>query len=65
MSAPFTLYPESCYGLSPLPDQSIDALVTDPPYGIGYQAHAWNKALPNAREPQFGPEHWQPAPTAG
>lgn len=27
-------------------DRSIDALVTDPPYGIAFQNHDWDKALP-------------------
>ncbi|WPP48341.1 DNA-methyltransferase [Catalinimonas niigatensis] len=49
MDQPYTLYHENCYGLSQLADESIEALVTDPPYGIGYQAHEWDKALPDAR----------------
>ncbi len=43
----FTIKNTSCYGLNALADDSVDALVTDPPYGIGYQNHAWDKALPD------------------
>lgn len=28
-------------------DDSIDTLITDPPYGIAYQNHEWDKAIPN------------------
>lgn len=49
---PFNTYKASCYGLRTLADASVDALVTDPPYGIGYQNHAWDKALPD-------PQIWQ------
>lgn len=47
MSQPYTLYHKSCYGLSHLTEESMDALVTDPPYGIGYQTHAWDQKLPD------------------
>jgi len=40
------LYNASCYGLPNIETSSIDALITDPPYGISYQNHAWDKALP-------------------
>lgn len=43
----YSIYNESCYGLAPLADASVDALVTDPPYGIKFQNHAWDKALPD------------------
>jgi DNA modification methylase len=26
---------------------SIDCLITDPPYGINYQSHEWDKSLPD------------------
>ena len=48
----FTIYNASCYGLTTLADDSVEALVTDPPYGISYQNHAWDKALPD-------PQIWQ------
>ena len=31
--------------LEELPDESIDLLVTDPPYGIGFMGKSWDKAL--------------------
>ena len=43
----FEIYNKSCYGLSELKDCSIDALVTDPPYGISYQNSYWDKYLPD------------------
>ena len=43
----YTIYNSSCYGLKQIEDSSIEALVTDPPYGIHYQGHAWDKALPD------------------
>ncbi len=45
-SKPYELFNQSCYGLSPLADNTIDALVTDPPYGISFQNHEWDKNLP-------------------
>jgi len=35
--------------LRELPDVSIDAIVTDPPYGLGFMGRAWD-ALPPSRE---------------
>lgn len=43
----FSIYNNSCYGLSEIENNSIDALITDPPYGISYQNNYWDKALPN------------------
>ncbi len=42
----YQIFNQSCYGLKPLKDSSIDALVTDPPYGISYQNNYWDKDLP-------------------
>lgn len=33
--------------LADLPDESIDACVTDPPYGIGFMGRAWDHAVPS------------------
>lgn len=37
----------NCYGLTGLDANSIDALVTDPPYGISFQNNYWDKDLPD------------------
>lgn len=43
----YKLINKSCYGLNGLENNSIDAIVTDPPYGISYQNHYWDNDLPN------------------
>jgi site-specific DNA-methyltransferase (adenine-specific) len=40
------IYNKNSYSLQDLDDSSIDALITDPPYGISYQNHYWDKDLP-------------------
>jgi site-specific DNA-methyltransferase (adenine-specific) len=45
----YEIYNTSCYGLTELPDGTIDALVTDPPYGISYQNNYWDKDLPDTQ----------------
>ena len=41
------LYNKCSYKLEEIKDNSIDAMVTDPPYGISYQNNYWDKDLPN------------------
>jgi site-specific DNA-methyltransferase (adenine-specific) len=43
----YQIHNQSCYGLEGVSDESIDAVITDPPYGIDFQAHEWDKALPD------------------
>lgn len=45
-SKAYTIFNQSCYGLVPLSENSVEALVTDPPYGISFQNHEWDKSLP-------------------
>lgn len=37
----------SCYGLPGLAANSTHALITDPPYGISFGGHYWDKDLPD------------------
>ena len=42
------LYLGDCIDImSKLPDNSIDCIVSDPPYGIAFMSKEWDKALPN------------------
>ncbi|GHT24438.1 hypothetical protein AGMMS49953_06930 [Endomicrobiia bacterium] len=43
----YKVYNKSCYGLQEIENNSIDALITDPPYGISYQNNYWDKDLPD------------------
>jgi site-specific DNA-methyltransferase (adenine-specific) len=43
----YLIYNQSSYGLAELAENSIDALVTDPPYGISFQNSYWDKDLPD------------------
>ena len=44
------IYLGDCLEVLPdLPDNSIDLIVTDPPYGIGFMGKDWDKALPDKR----------------
>ncbi len=33
-----------------MPDQSIDVILTDPPYGVGYEYNSWDDSKENLRE---------------
>lgn len=51
-SSPFSIYNgKSPDDLRVLPDNSIDAIITDPPYGLGYNHNEWDATVP-------GPEVW-------
>lgn len=42
------IYNKDCLiGIKELPDNSIDLVATDPPYGIGFMGKHWDKALPS------------------
>lgn len=43
----YSLFNKSCFGLSEIEKNSVNALITDPPYGISYQNNYWDKDLPD------------------
>jgi site-specific DNA-methyltransferase (adenine-specific) len=45
----YQIFNEDCHNLNKLDNNSIDCLVTDPPYGIAFQNHEWDKALPDKK----------------
>jgi site-specific DNA-methyltransferase (adenine-specific) len=46
-SKPYEIFNSTCYNLTGVEDASIEAVVTDPPYGISFQNNYWDKNLPN------------------
>ena len=40
------IFNKNSYSLEDIKNDSLDSIVTDPPYGISYQAHYWDKDLP-------------------
>lgn len=42
-----TIHNQDCLkGMRELPDNSIDLIATDPPYGISFMGRAWDRAIP-------------------
>lgn len=42
-----TIYNKDCRDMSEMGDESVDLIVTDPPYGISFMGKDWDKALPS------------------
>ncbi len=42
----YIVYNKSCYSLEDIRNDEVDALITDPPYGISFQNNYWDKDLP-------------------
>lgn len=50
-----TLHQGDCLDIMPtLPSDSIDTIITDPPYGLSFMGRSWDYAVP-------GPEYWKAA----
>ena len=49
MRSRFKIYLKDCYGLEEIKECSVDAVITDPPYGISFQNNYWDKALPDKK----------------
>lgn len=45
----YHIYNKNSYTLNKIDDNSVDAIITDPPYGISYQNNYWDKDLPNKK----------------
>jgi site-specific DNA-methyltransferase (adenine-specific) len=45
----YKIFNKTCYGLTEIERLSVDALISDPPYGISYQNNYWDKDLPEKK----------------
>lgn len=41
------IFNANSYSLLQIPENCVDAMITDPPYGISYQGNQWDKSLPD------------------
>ena len=48
ISEKYQIFNCDCVNLDRIASNSIDAIITDPPYGISYQNHYWDKDLPSS-----------------
>lgn len=53
----YQLNNQNCYGLEDIKNKSLDALITDPPYGLGFQNYEWDKRGKNDDVPD--PKIWK------
>lgn len=61
MSERYTLHLGDCLeSMRAIPDNSVDAVVTDPPYGIGFMGHAWDDKDIRERARRRMAADWQP-----
>ena len=47
MKRKFKIYLKDCTGLEEIENGSVDAIITDPPYGISFQNNYWDRELPD------------------
>ncbi len=47
MKGKFKIYLKDCSGLEEVKRSTVDAVITDPPYGISFQNNYWDKGLPD------------------
>lgn len=50
MKIPYTLYLGDCLDhMEFMPDNSVDSIVTDPPYGLGFMGKEWDHGVPGTQ----------------
>lgn len=58
MEEPILIHGDCLDALPELPEDSIDSIITDPPYGLSFMGKDWDRGVPGAR---FWEEMWRVA----